>query len=58
MEKAFGILKSAFIFTLILHLFNPFKKIVIEMNTFNHALKVTLFQKGLNKKLHLIAFYS
>ena len=40
MEKAFGTLKSAFIFTLILHLLNPFKKIIIEINTFNYVLRV------------------
>ena len=42
MEKVFGILKSAFIFTPILRLFNPFKKIIIKINTFNYALKVIL----------------
>ena len=42
MEKAFEILKSAFISVLILHLFNPFKKIVIKINAFNYALKVIL----------------
>ena len=42
MEKAFGILKSAVIFTPVLHLFNPFKSIVIEINTFNYALRVIL----------------
>ena len=58
MEKAFGTLKSAFIFILILYLFNPFRKIVIEINAFNYALKVILFQKGLHKKFHFITFYS
>ena len=43
MEKAFGILKSAFIFTPVLCLFNPFKKIVIEINAFDYALRVILF---------------
>ena len=28
------------------------------MNTFNYALRVIFFQKGLNGKFHLIAFYS
>ena len=58
MEKAFKILKSAFIFTPILRLFNPFKKIVIKINTSNYALKVILSQKNLNKKFHPITFYS
>ena len=58
MEKAFGILKSAFIFTPVLRLFNPFKKIVIEINASDYALGVILSQKGLNKKFYLIAFYS
>ena len=58
MEKAFGILKSAFIFAPILRLFNPFKKIVIEINTSDYALRVILSQKGPNGKFHLIAFYS
>ena len=58
MEKAFGTLKSAFIFTLILRLFNPFRKIIIEINAFDYALGAILSQKGLNKKFHLIAFYS
>ena len=40
MEKVFGILKSAFIFILILRLFNPFKKIIIKINTSNYALKI------------------
>ena len=40
MEKAFGILKSTFIFILILRLFNPFRKIVIEINASDYALKV------------------
>ena len=43
MEKAFGILKSAFIFTPILRLFNPFRKIVIEINASDYALRVVLF---------------
>ena len=40
MEKAFGTLKSAFISAPILRLFNPFRKIIIEINTFNYALRV------------------
>ena len=39
MEKVFGILKSAFIFTPVLRLFNPFRKIVIEINTSDYALR-------------------
>ena len=58
MEKAFGILKSAFVFTPILRLFNPFRKIVIEINTSDYTLRVILSQKGLNKKFHSVAFYS
>ena len=58
MEKAFGTLKSAFISALILRLFNPSRKIVIKINTFNYTLRVILSQKGLNKKFHPIAFYS
>ena len=40
MEKAFKILKSAFTFAPVLHLFDPFKKIVIEINASNYALRV------------------
>ena len=40
MEKTFGTLKSAFTFTPVLHLFNPFKKIVIKINTSNYVLRV------------------
>ena len=58
MEKAFGILKSAFVSIPILHLFNPFRKIIIEINASDYALRVILSQKGLNEKFHLIAFYS
>ena len=58
MEKAFRTLKSVFIFAPVLRLFNPFKKIVIEINASDYALGVILFQKGLNKKFHLITFYS
>ena len=58
MEKAFGTLKSAFTSTPVLRLFDPFKKIVIEINASNYALRVILSQKGLNKKFHPIAFYS
>ena len=58
MEKAFGTLKSAFVFAPILRLFNPFRKIVIKINAFDYALGVVLSQKGLNKKFHPIAFYS
>ena len=43
MKKAFGILKSIFISTPILRLFNPAKKIVIEINTSNYTLGVILF---------------
>ena len=43
MEKAFGILKSVFIFAPGLRLFDLFRKIVIEINTFNYALRVILF---------------
>ena len=43
MEKAFGTLKSAFVSTPILHLFNPFRKIVIEINASDYTLKVILF---------------
>ena len=42
MEKAFGTLKSAFISTPILRLFNPSKKIIIEINASDYALKVIL----------------
>ena len=42
MEKAFRTLKSIFIFTPILYLFNPFKKIIIEINTFDYILRVIL----------------
>ena len=42
MEKAFGTLKSVFTFTPILRLFNPFKKIVIEINASDYALGVIL----------------
>ena len=58
MEKAFGTLKSAFISTLILRLFNTFKKFVIEINTSNYTLNVILSQKGPDKKFHPIDFYS
>ena len=40
MEKAFKTLKSVFIFTPVLYLFNPFRKIIIKINTFNYALRV------------------
>ena len=43
MEKAFGTLKSAFVFVFILRLFNPFRKIVIEIDTSDYALRVILF---------------
>ena len=58
MKKAFGILKSAFVFIPVLRLFNPFRKIVIEINASDYALGVILSQKGLNGKFHPIAFYS
>ena len=58
MEKAFGTLKSVFTFTPVLRLFNPFKKIVIEINTFDYALKAVFSEKSLNKKFHPVAFYS
>ena len=43
MEKVFKTLKSAFVFAPILYLFNPFKKIIIKINTFNYTLRVILF---------------
>ena len=43
MEKAFGILKSAFIFVPLLRLFDPFRKIIIEINTSDYALEVIFF---------------
>ena len=43
MEKAFGILKSIFVFAPILCLFNPFRKIIIEINASDYALGVILF---------------
>ena len=43
MEKAFRTLKSVFTSALILGLFNPFRKIVIEIITSDYALKVILF---------------
>ena len=43
MEKAFGTLKSAFVFIPILRLFDPFRKIVIEINASDYALGVILF---------------
>ena len=58
MEKAFGTLKSAFISALILRLFNPFKKIIIEINASDYALRAVFSQKGPNRKFHLITFYS
>ena len=38
MEKAFGILKSAFVFAPVLRLFDPFRKIVIEIDASDYAL--------------------
>ena len=58
MEKAFGILKSVFIFTPVLRLFNPSRKIIIKINTSDYALKVILSQKGLDKKFYPVVFYS
>ena len=58
MEKAFGTLKFIFTSAPVLYLFNPSKKIVIEINASNYALRVILSQKGLNKKFHPVAFYS
>ena len=58
MEKVFGTLKSAFISTPVLYLFDPFRKIVIKINAFDYALRVILSQKSLNKKFHPITFYS
>ena len=58
MEKAFGTLKSAFVFTPILRLFNPSRKIVIKTNASDYALGAVLSQKGPNGKFHPIAFYS
>ena len=58
MEKTFGTLKSVFIFAPVLHLFDPFRKIIIEINAFNYTLGVILSQKGLNGKFHPVAFYS
>ena len=58
MEKAFGTLKSAFVSTPVLRLFNPSRKIVIETNASDYALRVILSQKGLNKKFHPVTFYS
>ena len=43
MEKVFGILKFAFVFAFVLCLFNPFRKIVIEINASDYALGVILF---------------
>ena len=42
MEKTFGTLKSAFISAPVLRLFDPFKKIVIEINASDYALGVIL----------------
>ena len=42
MEKAFGTLKSVFTSAPVLHLFDPSRKIIIEINTFNYALRVVL----------------
>ena len=39
MEKAFKTLKSTFISAFVFHLFNFFRKIVIEINTFNYTLR-------------------
>ena len=58
MEKVFGILKSIFIFVPILRLFNPSRKIVIEINASDYALGIILSQKSLNKKFHPVIFYS
>ena len=57
-KKAFGILKSAFIFASILRLFDHFKKIIIEINTSDYTLRVVLSQKGPDRKFHPVAFYS
>ena len=42
MEKAFGTLKSAFISIPILYLFDPFRKIVIKINTSDYILRAVL----------------
>ena len=42
MEKTFETLKSAFTSAPVLRLFDPFKKIVIEINTSDYALRVIL----------------
>ena len=58
MEKAFETLKSAFTSAPILRLFDPFKKIIIEINASDYALRIIFSQKGLNKKFHPVVFYS
>ena len=40
MEKAFGTLKSVFIFAPVLRLFNPSRKIVIKINASDYTLGV------------------
>ena len=58
MEKVFGILESVFVFAPVLCLFNPFRKIVIKINTSDYALRVIFSQKGPNGKFHPVIFYS
>ena len=58
MEKAFGTLKSVFVSAPVLRLFDPFRKIVIEINASDYALGAVLSQKGLNGKFHPVTFYS
>ena len=58
MEKAFGILKSAFIFAPVLYLFDPFRKIIIEINASNYTLGAVFSQKGPNGKFYPVTFYS
>ena len=56
MEKAFKTLKSAFIFTPVLYLFDLFKKIIIKINTSNYALRVIFLKKALIKSFTSLPF--
>ena len=57
-EKAFLVLKEIFTKRLILAIFNPAKKIIIETDTNKIALGLMLSQPDEKKRLYPVIFYS
>ena len=58
MQKVFDTIKAKYIEELVLGRFDLDKEAIVEIDVLDIAIRAYLSQKGKDRKLHLIAYYS